>query len=779
MSFQSPANVIRRRSVEGMEGMHSKMFDPPTLSPDTPDELAPTNPVPEVMAAAGYLRTNPPSRAHTVQRDLMHGDKLPTWDGQDMEFFLFRDADGINAAKDGSFPGPTNRLPRGVIFHCETSGHGPPPHTIHWHGQEPTPMNDGVGHCSMEIGHYIYQWQPNFIGSYFYHCHRNTVQHFEFGLYGFTIIDPPDAFFASIAAFNADGTVALNNVPIGNGRPEPGFPLGRRRIAAYLNPAFNPAFAVFGQDNFNAVDSPDPLAADPTLPAWMKFATDPHACTIPYDVEGLWVLDDRDINWSNLGSNARATYALSGSIPGVNDNFHGNWGGDAGPDGFFAFNDFRSTHFYVTGVPVPDDSGVLTIPGTGEIPHGVVIPPELMSGVPGVQVSISAQLNQTVLLRVLNAAYNNARVTFPVDVVIIAWDGRALGVPPFAKYNQPVLVPAGTPMEWSVARRFDCLIRSAVPVNGFATVEFIDTVRRDVRFTTRIPIHIGVADDVRTFSVSGRVADAQGAGLAGVAVEAVAQGLGGIPPRIVFTDAAGNYSVSGLIGGMYRITPSKPGVEFNPPTTVITIADNGVIGVNFQAVAGGPVPVPTFTVSGTVAMLDGQGLSGVAVTLSGTASAQATTDANGAFSFPGLANGIYTMTPVRAGFTFAPASLPVTVVDLDQTGAHFTATSVDGPAAGFTISGEVVTAGREPAPMGGVTINVITKPGNALAASTVTDGLGAFTVVGLADGKYSVEPSLAGFKFSPKRKSARMTARIRQTRGPEVEIRAFKGKPVR
>lgn len=59
-----------------------------------------------------------------------------------------------------------------------------------------------------------------------------------------------------------------------------------------------------------------------------------------------------------------------------------------------------------------------------------------MRGVSGVQVSINAKLNQNILFRVLNAPYNNIRVTYPVDVVIIAWDGRApLGVPPFGVYN--------------------------------------------------------------------------------------------------------------------------------------------------------------------------------------------------------------------------------------------------------------------------------------------------------------------------------------------------------
>jgi len=465
MSFTNPAFRTLRRTVAGMEGMHSKMFDPPTESPDTPELLAPTNPVPEVMAAAGHLDRNPPSPLHTVQRQLMHGMTLPTWDGLDMTFFLFRDPDGLFEARDGAYPAPTIRVPRGAIFHCETRGSGPPPHTIHWHGQEPTPMNDGVGHCSFEIGDYTYQWQPNFIGSYFYHCHRNTMQHFEFGLFGFTIIDPPDAYFASIASTNPDGSVVLNGTPIGAGRD------GLFRIAANLAD-----FPQFGQDNFNALDTPDPLG---------QYPADPHAYTVPYEVEALWVLDDRDERWARLADDPRQTFPVEGTIPGVNDNFYTHAGDPVLPGDFFAFNDFRSTHFYVTGTNVP-----APLWGSGDILPGQVIPPYLMSGKPGVQISINAARNRNILLRVLNAAYNITRITFPVDIVIIAWDGRALGVPPYGIYNAPVLVPAGNPIWLTVARRFDCLIRSASPVNGFAVAEFIDTLRRNRRFTARIPINI-------------------------------------------------------------------------------------------------------------------------------------------------------------------------------------------------------------------------------------------------------------------------------------------------
>jgi len=60
------------------------------------------------------------------------------------------------------------------------------------------------------------------------------------------------------------------------------------------------------------------------------------------------------------------------------------------------------------------------------------------------------------------------------------------------------------------------------------------------------------------------------------------------------------------------------------------------------------------------------------VTLSGAASASTTADASGNYTFTGLANGGYTVTPSKAGFVFTPASQPVTVNSANVSGINFT-----------------------------------------------------------------------------------------------------------
>lgn len=91
-----------------------------------------------------------------------------------------------------TFPSPLIRVRAGQTANVRTKT-STGPHTIHWHGIEPTPLNDGVGKHSFEIhGEYTFQWTAREPGFFFYHCHRNTPLHFEMGLFGGLIIDPAE-----------------------------------------------------------------------------------------------------------------------------------------------------------------------------------------------------------------------------------------------------------------------------------------------------------------------------------------------------------------------------------------------------------------------------------------------------------------------------------------------------------------------------------------------------------------------------------------------------------
>lgn len=123
----------------------------------------------------------------TLVRDLAVDVNIDMPDGNQVKVWTIGDDLG-----NKPWPGVPIRVREGQIAHVVTNGKKHR-HTLHFHGIEPTPMNDGVGHCSFEVGaEYTYQWQANQAGTFFYHCHVNTVLHFEMGLYGLLIVDPPE-----------------------------------------------------------------------------------------------------------------------------------------------------------------------------------------------------------------------------------------------------------------------------------------------------------------------------------------------------------------------------------------------------------------------------------------------------------------------------------------------------------------------------------------------------------------------------------------------------------
>ena len=82
---------------------------------------------------------------------------------------------------------------------------------------------------------------------------------------------------------------------------------------------------------------------------------------------------------------------------------------------------------------------------------------------------------------------------------------------------------------------------------------------------------------------------------------------------------------------------------------------------------------------------------GATISLTGAATATVTADTSGNYSFSGLANGSYTITPSKSGYTFTPASLSATVNGANATGENFTASAVVSQS--YSISGNISLAG--------------------------------------------------------------------------------------
>jgi len=171
------------------------------------------------------------------------------------------------------------------------------------------------------------------------------------------------------------------------------------------------------------------------------------------------------------------------------------------------------------------------------------------------------------------------------------------------------------------------------------------------------------------YSISGKVT------LAGSGLTGVTMALSGASSATTTTDNVGNYTFIGLDNGSYTVTPSKMGFTFGPTDNTQTVSGANITGVNFTATQ---LQANVYNIFGSVyagSSTDNTGLIGVTMTLSGASSATTTTDIYGTYQFISLANGSYTITPSKPGFTFSPASSTQTVSNADITGVRFAATS--------------------------------------------------------------------------------------------------------
>lgn len=334
--------IIHRDHIHDQEMFEAFGCKVPNLNPATPDRLEP-----DVVFHRKFAQED---------LEMPDGTKVPMW--------LFFDP--VTGAR---FPNETIRVREGQTYHTilEPSVRV---HTIHHHGVEPTPFNDGVGHTSFEVpGRYVYQRRASRSGTFFYHCHVNTVLHFEMGLYGMLIVDPP----------TGPGTVRrMNDI-------------------------------------------------------------------IPYDVEAVWAADEIDPTW-HTKKHAAGLACPNGEDEGLNN--------------------FNPTFFLISGVPNPN---------TRTHPN----------------VAVSAQVGQTVLLRVLCAGYTVQKFTIEgLDAEVIGIDGRTLGEASHSPYSRPFAIPAGTPFDLLSAQRWDLIMRPTAAGSFPAKVEFKHWITGEVLGTAETLINV-------------------------------------------------------------------------------------------------------------------------------------------------------------------------------------------------------------------------------------------------------------------------------------------------
>ncbi len=120
--------------------------------------------------------------------------------------------------------------------------------------------------------------------------------------------------------------------------------------------------------------------------------------------------------------------------------------------------------------------------------------------------------------------------------------------------------------------------------------------------------------------------------------------------------------------------------------------DKTINSIAVWPVSSGLVGVSVHSISGMVSK-NSTGLGGVTVTISGTNSAATVTAADGTYSFPGVADGAYTVTPALSGHTFTPSSIIVTISGAGVTAQNFIAAPVNNPPVLDPIGNKTVNEG--------------------------------------------------------------------------------------
>jgi protocatechuate 3,4-dioxygenase beta subunit len=222
------------------------------------------------------------------------------------------------------------------------------------------------------------------------------------------------------------------------------------------------------------------------------------------------------------------------------------------------------------------------------------------------------------------------------------------------------------------------------------------------------------ATSLATYTVSGRIADGTDAGIEGVTVAMTGQSS-------TVTDSNGEYSFGGVPDGSYTVTPSGP---VDPEFQVVEVNGGDVLDVDFLY-----QDIPTYIVSGRIADSGDSGIEGISVAMTGQV--DVLTDSNGVFTFTGIVDGAYTVTPSGP---VVPAFRDIIVSGTDYPNVDFLYDS----STTYSVSGRITNASGNG--VNNKEVKVMSLDGLTTFGSDFTDANGDYVVTGIANGDYRVKP---------------------------------------
>ena len=225
-----------------------------------------------------------------------------------------------------------------------------------------------------------------------------------------------------------------------------------------------------------------------------------------------------------------------------------------------------------------------------------------------------------------------------------------------------------------------------------------------------------------TGAISGTVTDAStGAAIVG----AMVRESGGAATS---TDASGAYTLSGLASGGYTLTATA--TDYDPGTLTASVT----VGNTTQDVSFGLWPsTTTGGVGGTLTSASG-GLAIAGATVTDGGGATATSDASGVYTLTGLTPGMHTLVGSATGFT---TSLTKSFSIIGGINGKVSFSLTPSPTTG-AVNGTVTSASSGM----GIAGATVTDSGGA---SVPTNGLGLYTLTGLAPGDHNLTASAGGF----------------------------------